>query len=45
VHSDQGEQYASKAYRRFVKAHSFEDIMSKKGFVWTTLQQKASSGV
>jgi putative transposase len=31
VHLDQGAQYASKAYRRFIKSHSFVDSMSKKG--------------
>jgi putative transposase len=34
VHSDQGVQYASKAYRRLIKARSFVGSMSKKGCCW-----------
>ena len=34
VHSDRGTQYASKAYRRLLKAHSFIGSMSRKGDCW-----------
>ena len=34
VHSDQGVQYASKAYRRLIKTHSFIGSISKKGCCW-----------
>jgi transposase InsO family protein len=34
VHSDQGVQYASKAYRRLMKKHGFLGSMSKKGCCW-----------
>jgi putative transposase len=34
LHSDQGVQYASKAYRRLIKTHGFEGSMSKKGYCW-----------
>ncbi len=34
VHSDRGTQYASKAYRRLLKAHNFIGSMSRKGDCW-----------
>ena len=34
VHSDRGSQYASKAYRRLLKAHGFTGSMSRKGDCW-----------
>jgi transposase InsO family protein len=34
VHSDRGSQYASKAYRRLLKANSFIGSMSRKGDCW-----------
>ena len=34
VHSDRGSQYASKDYRRLLKAHDFEGSMSRKGDCW-----------
>jgi transposase InsO family protein len=34
VHSDQGVQYASKAYRRLIKTHGFVGSMSKRGCCW-----------
>jgi len=34
VHSDQGVQYASKAYRRLINTHDFVGSMSKKGCCW-----------
>ena len=34
VHSDRGSQYASKAYRRLLKAHGFVGSMSRKGNCW-----------
>ncbi|GEN29761.1 transposase [Halovibrio variabilis] len=34
VHSDRGSQYASKAYRRLLKAHGFVGSMSRKGDCW-----------
>jgi transposase InsO family protein len=34
VHSDRGTQYASKAYRRLLKAHGFIGSMSRKGDCW-----------
>jgi putative transposase len=34
VHSDQGAQYASKAYRRHTNSHDFDGSMSKKGCCW-----------
>jgi putative transposase len=34
VHSDQGVQYASKAYCRLIKTHGFVGSMSKKGCCW-----------
>lgn len=34
VHSDRGSQYASKAYRRLLKAHGFIGSMSRKGDCW-----------
>lgn len=34
VHSDRGSQYASKAYRRLLKQHSFVGSMSRKGNCW-----------
>lgn len=34
VHSDRGSQYASKAYRRLLKAYSFVGSMSRKGNCW-----------
>ena len=34
VHSDRGSQYASKAYRRLLKAHGFIGSMSRKGNCW-----------
>lgn len=34
VHSDRGSQYASKDYRRLLKAHGFEGSMSRKGDCW-----------
>ena len=34
VHSDRGTQYASKTYRRLLKAHSFIGSMSRKGDCW-----------
>ena len=34
VHSDRGSQYASKAYRRLLKTHSFIGSMSRKGNCW-----------
>jgi putative transposase len=37
VHSDQGVQYVSKAYRRLIKAHGFVGSMSKKDAAETTL--------
>lgn len=33
-HSDRGSQYASKAFRRLLKAHSFKGSMSRKGDCW-----------
>ena len=33
-HSDRGSQYASKAFRRLLKAHGFEGSMSRKGDCW-----------
>jgi putative transposase len=34
VHSDRGSQYASKAYRRLLKANGFVGSMSRKGDCW-----------
>jgi len=34
AHSDRGSQYASKGYRRLLKAHGFEGSMSRKGDCW-----------
>jgi transposase InsO family protein len=34
VHSDRGSQYASKAYRRLLKAQGFIGSMSRKGNCW-----------
>ena len=34
VHSDRGSQYASKAYRRLLKAQGFIGSMSRKGNSW-----------
>ena len=34
VHSDRGSQYASKDYRRLLKAHGFVGSMSRKGDCW-----------
>ena len=34
VHSDRGSQYASKAYRRLLKANGFIGSMSRKGDCW-----------
>lgn len=34
VHSDRGSQYASKSYRRLLKAHGFIGSMSRKGNCW-----------
>jgi putative transposase len=34
VHSDRGSQYASKDYRRLLKAHGFLGSMSRKGDCW-----------
>ena len=34
VHSDRGTQYASKDYRRLLKAHGFVGSMSRKGDCW-----------
>jgi transposase InsO family protein len=34
VHSDRGSQYASKRYRRLLKAHGFVGSMSRKGNCW-----------
>lgn len=34
VHSDRGSQYASRSYRRLMKAHGFEGSMSRKGDCW-----------
>ena len=34
VHSDRGPQYASKVYRRLLKAHGFVGSMSRKGDCW-----------
>jgi len=34
VHSDRGSQYASKGYRRLLKAHGFVGSMSRKGDCW-----------
>lgn len=34
LHSDQGSQYASKAYRRLLKANGFVGSMSRKGNCW-----------
>ena len=34
VHSDRGSQYASKPYRRLLKAHGFIGSMSRKGNCW-----------
>lgn len=36
AHSDKGLQYASKAYRRLLKAHGFVWSMSRKGDCWGT---------
>lgn len=33
-HSDQGSQYASKAFRRLLKTHGFKGSMSRKGNCW-----------
>jgi len=33
-HSDRGSQYAGKAFRRLLKAHSIEGSMSRKGDCW-----------
>ena len=33
-HSDQGSQYATKAFRRLLKAHNIEGSMSRKGDCW-----------
>ena len=33
-HSDRGSQYASKAFRRLLKAHDIEGSMSRKGDCW-----------
>jgi len=33
-HSDRGSQYASKAFRRLLKAHGFKGSMSRKGDCW-----------
>ncbi len=34
VHSDRGSQYASKSYRRLLKAHGFIGSMSRRGNCW-----------
>ncbi len=34
VHSDRGSQYASRDYRRLLKAHGFVGSMSRKGDCW-----------
>ena len=34
VHSDRGSQYASRSYRRLLKAHGFIGSMSRKGDCW-----------
>ena len=34
VHSDRGSQYASKGYRRLLKANKFKGSMSRKGDCW-----------
>jgi putative transposase len=36
VHSDRGSQYASKEYRRLLKAHGIVGSMSRKGDCWDT---------
>ena len=33
-HSDRGSQYASKAFRRLLKAHEFQGSMSRRGNCW-----------
>jgi len=33
-HSDRGSQYASKAFRKLLKAHGFQGSMSRKGDCW-----------
>jgi len=33
-HSERGSQYASKAFRRLLKAHGFKGSMSRKGDCW-----------
>jgi len=33
-HSDRGSQYASKAFRKLLKSHSFQGSMSRKGNCW-----------
>ncbi len=43
-HSDRGSQYASKAFRRLLKAHGFKGSMSRKGDCWDT-QFNMSSNV
>jgi putative transposase len=34
IHSDRGSQYASKAFRRLLKAHRFQGSMSRRGNCW-----------
>jgi putative transposase len=34
VHSDQGTQYGSDAWRRFCRSHHLEPSMSRKGNCW-----------
>jgi len=35
-HTDRGSQYASKVFRRLLKAHGIEGSMSRKGDCWDT---------
>ena len=44
VHSDRGTQYASKAYRRLLKAHGFIGGMSRKGDCWDNAVAESFSG-
>ena len=43
-HSDRGSQYASKAFRRLLKAHGFKGSMSRKGDCWDNAVIKGFSG-
>jgi putative transposase len=45
IHSDQGTQYGSDAWRRYCKSHQLEPSMSRRGNCWVTRLRNPSSAV